>query len=257
MRPKVGLALGAGGLRGIAHVGVLRVLENACIPIDYIAGCSIGSLIGALYCAGLDTETIYKLATHLKRRHWLDFVMPKMGIIAGDRLLETVRLLTKQKQFHDLQIPLSVIATNLGTGQETVFTKGDVAQAVRASVSVPGVFIPYKIGETLYVDGAVINSTPVDVARNMGADIVIAVDLAIKGAESPITNLFDVMIQSINIMERQIFSHRQGQCDVLIQPEVGHLSPSSFEAMDECVAFGEQAATESLPLIKQLLGKIT
>lgn len=257
MRPKVGLALGAGGLRGLAHVGVLRVLENARIPIDYIAGCSIGSLIGALYCAGLDAETIYKLAIHLKRRHWLDFVMPKMGIIAGDRLLDTMRLLTKQKQFHDLQIPLSVVATNLGTGQEMVFTEGDVAQAVRASVSVPGVFVPYQMGEALYVDGAVTNPTPIDVARSMGADIVIAVDLAIKGAESPITNLFDVMIQSINIMERQIFSHRQDQCDVLIQPAVGHLSPSSFEAMDECVAFGEQAATEALPLIKQLFDKTT
>lgn len=255
MRPKIGLALGAGGLRGMAHIGVLRVLEQHAIPIDYIAGCSIGSLIGALYSVGLDSETIYKLAKHLKRRHWLDFVMPKMGVIAGDRLLETMKLLTKQKQFQDLKIPLAIVATDLGSGQQVVFHEGDVAAAVRASVSVPGVFVPYQLNGTYYVDGAVINPTPIDVARQMSADIVIAVDLAVKGIPSPITNLFDVMIQSINIMERQIFNQRQGLCDVLIQPAVGHISPSSFEAIDDCVLLGEQAAEAAIPILANLLEK--
>lgn len=255
MRPKIGLALGAGGLRGLAHVGVLRVLEREKIPIDYIAGCSIGSLIGALYCAGLDSETIYKLAKHLKRRHWLDFVIPKMGIISGDRVLAMIRLLTKQKQFEELTIPLSVIATDLGNGREVIFNEGDVATAVRASVSVPGVFVPYQLGEILYVDGAVLNPTPIDVARKMGADIVIAVDLAHKGETGTITNLFDVIIQAINIMERQMFNQRQEECDILIRPKVAHLSPSSFESIDECVALGEQAAEEFLPEIKRFLGE--
>jgi len=255
MRPKIGLALGAGGLRGLAHVGVLRVLEREKIPIDYIAGCSIGSLIGALYCAGLDSETIYKLAKHLKRRHWLDFVIPKMGIISGDRVLAMIRLLTKQKRFEELTIPLSVIATDLGNGREVIFNEGDVATAVRASVSVPGVFVPYQLGEILYVDGAVLNPTPIDVARKMGADIVIAVDLAHKGETGTITNLFDVIIQAINIMERQMFNQRQEECDILIRPKVAHLSPSSFEAIDECVALGEQAAEEFLPEIKRFLGE--
>lgn len=255
MRPKIGLALGAGGLRGLAHIGVLRVLEREKIPIDYIAGCSIGSLIGALYCAGLDSETIYKLAKHLKRRHWLDFVIPKMGIISGDRVLAMIRFLTKQKQFEELTIPLSVIATDLGNGREVVFNEGDVATAVRASVSVPGVFVPYQLGEILYVDGAVLNPTPIDIARKMGADIVIAVDLAHKGETGTITNLFDVIIQAINIMERQMFNQRQEECDILIRPKVAHLSPSSFESIDECVALGEQAAEEFLPEIKRFLGE--
>lgn len=253
MRPKIGLALGAGGLRGLAHIGVLRVLERENIPIDYIAGCSIGSLIGALYCAGLDAETIYKLAKHLKRRHWIDFVIPKMGIISGDRVLAMLRLLTKQKKFEDLSIPLSVIATDLGNGREVVFNEGDVATAVRASVSVPGVFVPYQLGEILYVDGAVLNPTPIDVARKMGSDYVIAVDLAHKGETGTITNLFDVIIQAINIMERQMFNQRQEECDVLLRPKVAHLSPSSFDSIDECVALGEQAAEESLPEIKRIL----
>lgn len=253
MRPKIGLALGAGGLRGLAHVGVLRVLERENIPIDYVAGCSIGSLIGALHCAGLDSETIYKLAKHLKRRHWIDFVIPKMGIISGDRVLAMLRLLTKQKQFEELATPLAVIATDLGNGREVVFTKGDVATAVRASVSVPGVFVPYQLGDILYVDGAVLNPTPIDIARKMGADFVIAVDLAHRGETGPITNLFDVIIQAINIMERQMFKQRQEECDVLIRPNVAHLSPSSFEAIDECVALGEQAAEALLPEIKRIL----
>ena len=253
MRPKIGLALGAGGLRGLAHVGVLRVLERENIPIDYVAGCSIGSLIGALHCAGLDSETIYKLAKHLKRRHWIDFVIPKMGIISGDRVLAMLRLLTKQKQFEELATPLAVIATDLGNGKEVVFTEGDVATAVRASVSVPGVFVPYQLGDIMYVDGAVLNPTPIDIARKMGADFVIAVDLAHRGETGPITNLFDVIIQAINIMERQMFKQRQEECDVLIRPNVAHLSPRSFEAIDECVALGEQAAEELLPEIKRIL----
>ena len=255
MSVKVGLTLGSGGLRGLAHVGVLRVLERAGIPVHCIAGCSIGSLIGALYCSGHDADTIHKLAKHLKRRHWLDFVIPKMGVIAGERVLETMRILTRQKHFQELSIPLAVVATELGSGCERVFTTGSVAAAVRASVSVPGVFVPYQLEDAVYVDGAVINPIPADAARGIGADVVIAVDLSVKETPGPIANLFDVMIQSIDIMERQIFRQRQNQCDVLIQPRVGHISPSAFDAIDECVLRGEEAAMEALPRILALLNQ--
>ncbi|QDR80414.1 patatin-like phospholipase family protein [Sporomusa termitida] len=253
MQPKIGLALGSGGLRGIAHIGVLKVLEKHNIPVDYIAGCSIGSLVGALYAAGLDAETILKLAKNLKKRHWLDFVIPQMGIVSGERALATIRLLTKQKIFEDLVLPLAVVATELNSGQEVVFTQGDVAKAVRASISVPGVFIPFAIDDRLFVDGAVLNPTPIDVARNMGADIVIAVDLAHASSVGNINNMFDVIIQSIDIMERELCKHRQQQCDILIQPDVGSMSPSSFETMDECALAGELAAEAVIPAIKALL----
>lgn len=253
MLPKIGLALGSGGLRGIAHIGVLKVLRNHQIPIDYIAGCSIGSLIGALYAAGLDPETILKLAKNLKKRHWLDFVIPQMGIVAGERALATIRLLTKQKTFADLKTPLAIVATELSSGQEVVFTEGDVAKAVRASISVPGVFIPFAIDDVLFIDGAVINPTPIDTARNMGADIVIAVDLAHAGTVCNISNMFDVIIQSIDIMERELCRQRQPHCDILIQPDVGNLSPSSFDTMDECALAGELAAEAVIPEIKKFL----
>lgn len=251
--PKIGLALGSGGLRGLAHVGVLKVLEEESIPIHCVAGCSIGSLIGALFCNGLTPEIIIKLAKGLKRRHWLDFVMPKLGLMGGERVLATIRLLTQRKTFEELDIPLAIVATDLIQGSEIVFTSGDVANAVRASVSVPGVFVPYEYDGKILVDGAVLNPTPVDVVRRMGADIVIAVDLAHAGTVCNITNMFDVIIQSIDIMERQLSKYRQNYCDVLIRPSVAHISPSSFDRIDECIAIGEQAAREALPQIKELL----
>lgn len=253
MLPKIGLALGSGGLRGLAHVGVLKVLQSHQIPVDYIAGCSIGSLIGALYAAGLEPELILKLAKTLKKRHWLDFVMPQMGIVSGERALATIRLLTRQKTFADLEIPLAVVATELNSGREFIFTQGDVAKAVRASISVPGVFIPYAMDNKLFIDGAVINPTPIDTVRNMGADIVVAVDLVHAGTVCTISNMLDVIIQSIDIMERELCKHRQRHCDILIQPDVGNLSPSSFETMDDCVLAGETAAEAVVSQIKQLL----
>lgn len=252
-RPTIGLALGSGGLRGLAHIGVLRVLEREQVPIDYIAGCSIGSLIGSLYASGLDSETIFKLAKNLKRRHWLDFVIPKMGLIGGDRTLDTIRLLTQRKHFGDLAIPLAVVAAELASGKEVTFTAGEVAEAVRASISVPGVFVPYRLGDTLLIDGAVVNPTPIDVAHRMGADIVIAVDLVPAGDTANITNIFDIIIQTIDIVERQLFKHREHYCDILVKPAVGHISPSSFEAVDECVALGAQAMEEALPQLRSLL----
>lgn len=253
MRPKIGLVLGSGGLRGLAHVGVLKVLEKENIPVDYIAGCSIGALIGALYCSGHSPETILKLAKHLKRRHWLDFIVPKMGLFSGDKVLETTRLLTQQKTFSDLSIPLAIVATEINQGQEIVFDQGDLAKAVRASVSVPGIFVPYQWDDMLLVDGAVVNPTPIDVVRKMGADIVIAVDLAHAGTVFKLTNMFDVIIQSIDIMERQLFKHRQHHCSILIRPEISHISPSSFDAVEECAGLGEKAAEAAVDEIKKLL----
>lgn len=255
MRPKIGVVLGSGGLRGLAHVGVLKVLEREKIPIDYMAGCSIGSLIGALYCSGQTPETILRLAKHLKPRHWMDFMISKMGIVSGEKVLEIIHLLTKGKNFSDLNIPLAIVATDIKQGKEIIFTEGNVAAAVRASTSVPGVFVPFSLNDMLLVDGAVLNPTPIDVVRNMGADVVIAVDLAHAGMICNITNIFDVIIQSIDIMERELFKYRQHNWDILIRPDIAHIQPSSFDYMDESVLLGEQAAEKMLVDIKRLIGE--
>ena len=253
MQLKVALALGSGGLRGLAHIGVLRILTRYGVPVDYVAGCSIGALIGSLYCTGLDSETIRKIAVTLKRRHWLDFVIPKLGLIAGDRTLEMLRLLTRGKAFADLDIPLAVVATDLCQGNEIVFREGDVASAVRASISVPGIFQPFKMKDRTLIDGAVVNPTPVDVARLMGGDIVIGVDLVHAGSVCNFDNIFDVILQSIDIVERQLAKQRQTDCDILIQPEVAQFSPSSFDRIDECIEAGEKATEAVMPQIMELL----
>jgi NTE family protein len=249
----VSLALGSGGLRGLSHIGVLKVLEQESIPVNMIAGCSIGSLIGALYAAGLKPEEMEKLAKNLHRRHWIDFIVPKNGLVAGQRVLEMMRLLTKNKNFDELDISLAIVATDLYRGQEIIFDKGSVAEAVRASISVPGIFVPYSTNGTCYVDGAVVNPTPIDVARKRGAGIVVAVDLANTGTICNVTNVFDIILMSVDIMERELIKHRLIHSDILIQPKVGHILPSDFCKVNELIALGEEAAREALPEIKTLL----
>jgi NTE family protein len=151
---------------------------------------------------------------------------------------------------------VAVVATELHEGKEVVFTSGEVAPAVRASISVPGIFVPFELDDMMLVDGAVLNPTPIDVARRMGADIVIAVDLAHAGTVCSITNIFDVIIQSIDIMERELMKTRETVCDVIIRPDIAHISPSSFDKTEECIALGEAAAREMLPKIHSLLESI-
>lgn len=247
------LVLGAGGLRGLTHIGVLKVLEQHDIPIKMIVGCSIGSLIGSLYAAGMRPEEMEKLAKELHRRHWIDFIVPKNGLVAGRRVLEMVRLLTKKKSFSELDIPLVVVATDLYRGQEVILDNGSVAEAVRASVSVPGIFVPYTANGICFVDGAVINPTPVDVARQRGKGIIVAVDLANAGTVSTVTNIFDIILMSVDIMERELLKHRLVHGDILIQPRVAHILPSDFGKAEELIHLGESAAREVIPRLRELL----
>lgn len=254
MAPRIGLALGSGGMRGLAHLGVLRVLEAEGIALHCVAGCSIGSLIGALYCAGHAPDTILKLAKHLKRRHWFDLVLPKMGLISGERTLETMRLLTKRLSFEALELPLAVVATDLDAGECVTLTSGSVCEAVRASISVPGIFVPYEKDGHSLVDGAVLNPVPVAAARQLGADIVLAVDLSYARTEFRMHTMFDVIFKSIDIMQQTLMRDwRERQDVLLLHPEVAHVAPSSFEHIDECVALGEASAREMLPQLRRLL----
>lgn len=256
MQPKIAVVLGSGGLRGISQVGVLKVLEDENIKIDHIVGCSMGSLIGALYCCGHTTDNILKLAMNLKREHWFDIKIGKMGLCSGEQALTIMKLLTQKRKFSETDISLSIVAADLNAGEEVVFSEGSVAEAVRASISIPGVFMPYQKGEMLLVDGAVVNPTPIDIAFNNGADIVIAVDLSYASTFCKINNFFNVIIKSIDIMEHELMKNRINDDKVvMIRPDVGHISPSSFDYMEEAVALGEIAAKEMLPTITELIAK--
>lgn len=251
---KIGLALGSGGLRGMAHLGVLQVLEEENIPIDYVAGCSIGSVVGALYCSGQPMDMLIKLAKEIKTRHVLDFSVPKMGIFSGDKILELMNLLTKQCDFEQLKTPLNIVATDLHKGESVVLKSGLVSKAVRASISVPGIFVPYELNGAVLVDGAVLNPTPADIAFSMGADVVIAVDLSQALTNFPLNNMFDIIIKSIDIMENELIKNKQADSNViLLRPNVAHIPPSSFAHIEESIALGRKSAQEMLPELYRLL----
>ncbi len=177
-RKKVGLALGGGSFRGFAHVGVLKALEKHNISVDYIAGTSAGSIVGALYASGLSVKKIEHLIHTTPWKYLLDFVLPSKGFLEGKRIEQYIQDLIHATTFEDLRIPLRVVAADLKSGKEVVFHKGDVASAVRASMSIPVVFNPLERHGSILVDGGVINPVPVSVVKDMGADYVIAVDLS-------------------------------------------------------------------------------
>nr|WP_255724543.1 patatin-like phospholipase family protein [Shimazuella soli] len=252
-RPKVGIALSAGAARGFAHLGVLQVLKEANVTIDYIAGSSMGSFVGALYSNGLDLEMVKHLAIHLKRKHWVDVTLPGLGFITGDKMQALTRLLTHHKNLEDLPIPLAVVTTDLLKGEKLVFRTGPVADAVRASISVPGIFEPVPYGDKLLVDGGVADRLPISVVRDMGADFVIAVDVLSKSHDVQVKNIFDVITQAITIMERQILEQQDLAADFLVLPEVGDIAPTAFHRVEECIRRGKRAIH---PYLTDLLDKL-
>ena len=176
---KIGLALGSGSARGWAHIGVIRALEDAGIKLDYVAGTSIGALVGAVYASG-NIDSLEEVVLKLDWKqivYFFDVVFPKSGLIDGNKVANFVRTHVKEINIEELTLPFRAISTNLATGSEVVIEKGDIIEAVRASISVPGIFTPVRKNGTLLVDGGLVNPVPVSVVREMGADFVIAVDL--------------------------------------------------------------------------------
>ena len=255
MAPKIGLALGAGGAKGLAHIGVLQVLKEERISIDYIAGSSMGAVIGAIYAAGTDLDMLEKLAKEMKNMHLIDIGIPKLGLIKGKKALALTRLMTHNKTFDQLNIPLAVTATDINSGERIVFNKGKVADAVRASISVPGVIEPYYLNNRLHVDGAVTDRVPAQLVKEMGADIVIAVDLQYYNhqIEANIQNIYDVIMQSIEILERSNRNYYCGYADTIIKPNVCQYSWTNFEVAEHIIEMGKIACRETIVEIKRLL----
>jgi NTE family protein len=251
-KPRIGLALGAGGARGLAHIGVLKTLHMHQIPIDLIAGSSMGSFIGAIYANDQDLSMLEKLAVRLKRKHWIDLTVPKLGFISGDKVKELIRLLTHGKYIEQLAIPLSIVATDLEKGERVVFQQGPIDRAVRASISIPGIFVPERIDGRFYVDGGVVDRVPITVVKSMGADFIIAVDVATPNhREMEILNIFDVIARTIDIMEEEILRYRLPEADVVIRPSVGHVPTIGFDDALGCIQEGERTAELMIDEIKR------
>ncbi|TFE00252.1 patatin-like phospholipase family protein [Jeotgalibacillus salarius] len=247
MNPKIGLALGSGGSRGFAHLGVLKVLERENIKVDYIAGSSMGSLVGALYSAGQSVYDMERLAATFRSKYFMDLTVPKMGFISGEKFRQFVKLFTHNKNIEELNIPLSIVATDLIKAEKFIFTEGPVDRAVRASTAIPGIFVPEKIDGKLLVDGGVIDRVPASVARNMGADIVIGVDVSQVKKNAEINTIYDVIIQSIDILQTEIVHLKMTGADILISPKVDQYSSKSFQFAEQIIQLGQEAAEAALP----------
>lgn len=252
-RPKIGLALGAGGARGLAHIGVLKVLQEEKIPIDFLAGSSMGSFIAVCYANGLDLSLMEGLSVHLRRKSWLDFRLPGLGFISGEKVRGLLELLTHGKKLEDLSIPTQVVATNLVTGERVIFHEGSAAEAVRASISIPGIFEPVLKDGMVLVDGAVVDRVPVSVVREMGAELVIGVDVFARVEQVKINNIFDVISQTLDIMERELLSRTSLHADLTVCPRVSEISPITFTKINECIQFGEEAMREKIPELKKMI----
>lgn len=251
--PKIGLALGSGGARGFAHLGVLKAFHEHSIPVAMIAGSSMGALVGCFYAFGHDIRHLISLSKAFKRKYYLDFTIPKMGFITGKRVKDLLNLFMQGKNLEELPLPVAVIATNLKTGEKVVFRKGPIADAVRASISIPGIFIPEKIDGTLYVDGGVADRVPVSAVKEMGADIVIGVDVSRVDRQAEIHTVYDVIMQSLDILQMEIMNAREVESDVMISPQVERFSGRAFKNIGEIIQKGEEAALQQIPAIQRAI----
>ncbi len=250
-KPKVALVLGAGSARGLAHIGVLQVLLENKIELDMIIGSSMGAMVGTIYACGADIYMLDKMVQHMNTRILFDVGIPRLGFITGDRVSDFLDLVTKKKSFAELKVPVAVVATDLVTGAKVVIEEGPVSEAVRASISIPGVFAPFLKDDMVLVDGAVSDRLPVEVAREKGADLVIAVDVTFgPGKKIVINNTMDVILTSLDIMSKYHFDSVFASADILIQPVVGHISPKEFEKSREAVDQGRKATQEKIAEIR-------
>jgi NTE family protein len=253
-RPVVGVALGGGMARGCAHVGVLREFEKNQIPIDLIAGTSVGALIGGAYAAGLSPDGVEKLALTIS---WSDLgraTISMLGFYNNARTEDYVRKHFPVTEFEKTRIPFGAVATDLQTGRMVVFTDGSLPLAIRASCAMPVFYTPVMVNGRMMVDGGLVGHIPASVARLMGADIVIAVDINSQHLPIPQpTNLFTIMSQSLSIMGRTAVGYIHADADIIVRPQIEHVRPDDLAKAAEMIAAGEEAARRVVPKIKRLL----
>ena len=256
-RPKVALVLGGGAARGFAHVGVIRALEQEKIPIDLVVGTSVGSLIGAIYAADLNSFELEWTAFSLQKEDLFDYGMLTavmgMGLARGDKLEAFVKGKMAVQDIEQLKIPFAAVATDLNWGTKVVLDHGSIARAVRASSAIPGVFQPVSHMGKLLVDGGVVDNIPISVARAKGADLVVAVDISENVGNTNITNLVDVMLQAANIMFALNVEHTKKDADVLVAPKVGDVGMLDFGQKKRCMQAGIDAGRAAVPDIRKAI----
>ena len=219
-RPIVALVLGSGGARGYAHIGVIQVLEKQGIHPDLIVGTSAGSIVGSIYASGKTAQELRDIALSMKANDVRDIKLDMKGFFDGQKVENYVNQQVNNTPLESLRIPMYVVATELKEGKKVVFNYGNTGQAVRASVSIPSMFIPTKIGTDEYVDGGLVSPVPVDVARKLGADIIIAVDILAQPMYTETSNVWGLFNQNINIMQKNLAQIELKNADIVIQPDL-------------------------------------
>ena len=253
--PRIGLALGGGAAKGFAHVGVIAVLEEAGLRPDYLVGTSAGSLVAALYASGKTSAELQKTAMSMEEATITDWMLPLVGrgVFRGDALGRFVNDSVGGRLIEDMRIPLGVVATDLGSGQAVLFQRGDTGTAVRASSAVPAVFVPVKINGRDYVDGGLVAPVPVRYARQMGAEVVIAVDISTSPEDSPTKDTLQILLQTFSIMGKSINQHELRDADIVVRPSLVGLKSADFSARQRAIDAGRAAMLAALPALRARL----
>ena len=253
---KTALVLGGGAARGIAHIGVLKVLKRHKLPFDIVVGTSIGSLMGAIYALGLSLKNVEDIALKTTWRDLSDFVLSKTGFLEGRNLERIIEGLLEEKAFSDLKKELAIVATDIENGEEVIIRSGNLSRAIRASCSIPGIFIPVRIDGRLLVDGGLRSTVPSETAKAMGADFIVAVDVGYCVRKGKISNIFQVLFQSIQIIGSELNKHETKPADIVIEVPLGeNIDQMAFDKAAEIIAIGEKTAEDAMPKLLDTMKK--
>jgi len=256
LRPGVGLALGGGFARGFAHLGVLKVFQQYNIKVSYIAGSSVGSILGAAYASGAPLERIMEACRTLRFRDIARWRVSRLGLASNHRLATLMDHVFGSRQFEDLRIPLAVVATDLSTGEPVVFTQGNLVDAIRASCAFPGLFEPVQIGTRCLADGGLVAPVPTHAARILGAEMVVGVSVGMQdGHHGTPTNIFQVVSRAVSAAQKHQLEVWERHADLVLRPDVQFLAWDDFARADEAIEAGAAAALRALPRIESLLEK--
>jgi NTE family protein len=252
--PVVALVLGGGGVKGFAHVGVIKVLESHGIKPNIVVGTSAGSFVGALYASGLGAFKLQTVALGMQESDIRDLTLSSQGFLIGEKLQQYVNTQVGNKTIQQFPIRFAAVATDLESGEKVAFNYGNAGQAVRASCSIPNVFLPARIGKRQFVDGGLVSPVPVLTARDMGADVVIAVDISARPRNgTSAMGWWSLLDQSINILSQQAIKAELARADVVIQPSVQHADALNLDQRHEFLLEGEKVAQQAIPRIRAVL----
>lgn len=252
-KPKLALALGGGAAKGFAHVGVIKLLESHGIYPDIVTGTSAGAVVGSLYAAGYSGIQLQNMAVALDPASISDLILGESGFVKGEKLERYINQQVSQRPIEKLNRAFGAVVTDLANGNRVVFRRGNTGQAVRASAAVPGVFEPVLIQGRKYVDGGVVSPVPVYAAREMGADIVIAVDISTKPSRKPGSGTLNTLDQTLNIMGQKLSEAELQRATVVIRPDISRIGSTDFAQKNQAILEGEKAAQAALPAIRRAL----